>query len=70
MIAWLSKVWPWAGFLRPIKRACVEAQSWPLKLRSCCKQSAFCQELYCDNEDVRIRKCDCLIRKHDCKENT
>eukprot|EP00972_Heterocapsa_arctica_P017816 2632186-Heterocapsa_arctica.AAC.1 len=33
-----------------------EAQTLSLKVRSCVKGSAFCEEFNADNEDVRIRK--------------
>eukprot|EP00972_Heterocapsa_arctica_P090827 13401684-Heterocapsa_arctica.AAC.1 len=38
-----------------------EAQNCVLKPRICAKRSAHCEEFNGANEDVRIRKCDCLI---------
>eukprot|EP00972_Heterocapsa_arctica_P019779 2917082-Heterocapsa_arctica.AAC.1 len=59
-----------AGFSGPIDERAFESENWPPKLRCYVKSLAFCEESNCDSEDVRIRKCDCLIRKIDRKGNT
>eukprot|EP00972_Heterocapsa_arctica_P056991 8409230-Heterocapsa_arctica.AAC.1 len=46
-----------------------EAQHCPLNFRICCKPSVFCEEFDGDSEDIWIRKCECLTRAKDCKQN-
>eukprot|EP00972_Heterocapsa_arctica_P063996 9442082-Heterocapsa_arctica.AAC.1 len=45
------------------------AQTWHLKVRICGKRSALCEEFNGDSEDVWTRRCECLVRKVDNKEN-